>query len=84
MNRTPHPPVDPAILAPVRLAQWRRATARLLLLINTGKGAGHLAGEARSVQRQCQHLAKELQRMEREQFKRRQVEAFRGHCGMPP
>ena len=42
------------------IAQWRRVTARLQVLVNTGSGAAVLAGEAHALRRQCERLAAEL------------------------
>lgn len=42
------------------IAQWRRITARLQVLMNTGDGAAALADEAHALSRQCERLAGEL------------------------
>lgn len=43
------------------IAQWRRITARLQVLLNTGDGASVLADEAHALRRQCERLADELE-----------------------
>ncbi len=43
------------------IAQWRRITARLQVLMNADSTAPVLADEARSLQRQCEGLASNLQ-----------------------
>jgi hypothetical protein len=43
------------------IAQWRRITARLQVLMNNTDSALTLAGEAHSLQRQCERLASDLQ-----------------------
>lgn len=48
------------------VAQWRRATARLQVLVNTGTGTAALADEASALQRQCHRLSGELERVARE------------------
>lgn len=45
------------------IAQWRRITARLQVLMNTGDGAQALADEAHTLSRQCERLAAELARV---------------------
>ncbi|MES2714195.1 MAG: hypothetical protein V4795_00420 [Pseudomonadota bacterium] len=45
------------------IAQWRRITARLQVLMNTGDGAAALADEAHTLSRQCERLADELARV---------------------
>ena len=42
------------------IAQWRRVTARLQVLMNTGSGADALADEAQALRRQCERLAAEF------------------------
>ena len=42
------------------IAQWRRITARLQVLMNTGSGAESLAAEAHALRRQCERLAADL------------------------
>ena len=42
------------------IAQWRRITARLQVLVNTGAAGPLLADEAHTLQRQCERLAAEL------------------------
>ena len=43
-----------------QIAQWRRITARLQVLVNTGAGADALADESHALRRQCERLACEL------------------------
>lgn len=43
-----------------QIVQWRRITARLQVLVNTGAGADALADEAHALRRQCERLACEL------------------------
>jgi hypothetical protein len=43
-----------------QVAQWRRITGRLQVLINTGQGLDALADEAHTLRRQCERLASEL------------------------
>jgi len=45
-----------------QVAQWRRATARLQVLMNSGGGAA-LASEAHGLSRQCERLAADLARV---------------------
>ncbi len=42
------------------IAQWRRTTARLQVLVNEAGPGGELAREAFALQRQCERLAAEL------------------------
>ena len=42
------------------IAQWRRVTARLVVLMNTGNGGPALAAEAHALRRQCERLAADL------------------------
>ena len=56
-NKTP-PKGDAA--ARRHIAQWRRITARLVVLMNTGAGCAALAEEAHTMRRQCERLANEL------------------------
>ena len=44
-----------------RVAQWRRVTARLQLLMNDRTAAPALAQEAHALQRQCERMASDLQ-----------------------
>ena len=43
------------------IAQWRRITARLQVLMNNTTSASSLANEAHALQRQCERLASDLQ-----------------------
>ena len=54
----------PAPMRVVRrdLAHWRRASARLQVLLNTGAGGPALAAEAAAMRRQCERLAADLGR----------------------
>lgn len=45
------------------IAQWRRVTARLQVLMNAGAGSAAWADEARSLARQCERLAGDLARL---------------------
>ena len=45
------------------IAQWRRTTARLQVLVNTRSGAAVLTDEAHALRRQCERLAAELGHM---------------------
>lgn len=47
-------------LARRHIAQWRRVTARLVVLMNTGNGVDALASEAHALRRQCERLAGDL------------------------
>ena len=60
------------------IAQWRRITARLQVLMNTGSGAPVLADEAPTLRRQCERLAAELGHLAAVAGQRR-----RGH-NLPP
>lgn len=42
------------------ITRWRRETARLQVLLNTGADTRAFADEAMSLQRQCERLAAEL------------------------
>ena len=42
------------------IAQWRRVTARLQVLMNKTTRASSLASEAHALQRQCERLASDL------------------------
>lgn len=44
------------------IRQWRRATARLQVLVNAGTGFEAITQEARALQRQCRRLADDLGR----------------------
>jgi hypothetical protein len=46
------------------IAQWRRVTARLQVLMNTGAGADALADEAAALRRQCERLSCDLGHVE--------------------
>ena len=45
------------------IAQWRRITARMQVLVNADSAAPALANEAHSLRRQCDRLACELGRV---------------------
>lgn len=59
-----------------RIAQWRRSTARLQVLLNSGGPDAELAREAFSLQRQCERLAESLQaiRLHRDHPSRHEVQ----------
>lgn len=61
MKRRPDPkPAQADALVRRHIAQWRRSTARLQVLINTGPGGAVLASEAHALRRQCERLAADL------------------------
>jgi UDP-glucose 4-epimerase len=60
VNRPRHQRAPGDALARRHIAQWRRVTARLQVLLNSGNGAGALADEAHALRRQCERLALEL------------------------
>jgi hypothetical protein len=63
MNR-PHNHQAPGdALVRRHIAHWRRITARLQVLVNTGSGSAALADEAHTLRRQCERLAGELGRV---------------------
>ena len=45
------------------VAQWRRVTARLQVLMNHEDGSATLASEVHSLCRQCERMAAELRRL---------------------
>lgn len=61
------------------IAQWRRITARLQVLVNTGTGPGALADEAHALRRQCERLAGELGRVA--ELGRRAAASHEKPCG---
>ena len=60
MIRRPKAAARGDALARRPIAQWRRITARLQVLMNTGTGNAALAAEAHALRRQCERLAGEL------------------------
>lgn len=60
MIRRPKAAAPGDALARRHIAQWRRVTARLQVLMNTGAGADALAAESHALRRQCERLACEL------------------------
>ena len=57
MIRAAHKPAQGDAAARRHIAQWRRVTARLQVLMNTGSGRGVMASEAHSLARQCERMA---------------------------
>lgn len=60
MIRRPKAAARGDALARRHIAQWRRITARLQVLMNADSTASVLAGEAHTLWRQCERLAAEL------------------------
>lgn len=63
MIRRPKAAARGDALARRHIAQWRRITARLQVLVNADSTAPALANEAHSLRRQCDRLACELGRV---------------------
>ncbi len=57
------------------IAQWRRITARLQVLMNADSTAPVLADEAHTLRRQCERLAAELGHLADAAGRRRQASA---------
>lgn len=57
MIRSQPKPARGDALARRHIAQWRRITARLTVLMNTGAITAPLADEAHALRRQCERLA---------------------------
>lgn len=64
MSRSNKAPAKGDAVARRHIAQWRRITARLVVLMNTGAGCAALAEEAHTMRRQCERLATELGQVE--------------------
>lgn len=60
MIRRPKEAARGDALARRHIAQWRRITGRLQVLLNTGDGVAVLADEAHALSRQCERLASTL------------------------
>lgn len=63
MIRPQSKPARGDALARRHIAQWRRITARLQVLVNTRGGGAVLSDEAHALRRQCERLAAELGHM---------------------
>jgi hypothetical protein len=64
------------------VAQWRRHTARLVLLLHADPPPAGLAAEAFALQRQCERLASDLQALG-ERARRAPAPGLRSVCRDP-